>query len=38
MQAPLTISPDTLAKFQKVMGKNKRPLQSANDRAIYASH
>ena len=38
MQQPVFVSSATLAKFQRVLGKNARPLQPANSRAIYTSN
>ncbi len=37
MKTPITVSHDTLARFQKLLGKNNRPVQPANDRAIFSS-
>jgi carbonic anhydrase len=37
MQTPVSINPTTLAKFQKVLGKNNRPVQPANGRTIFSS-
>ncbi|MCP4933418.1 MAG: hypothetical protein GY927_04245 [bacterium] len=38
LQTPLMIAPSTLAKFQKVMGNNARPVQPTNGRGLYAGH
>ena len=38
LKSPLTVSPATLAKFQKVMGKNARPVQPGNGRMIFSSN
>ncbi len=38
MKTPITVTPQTLARFQKVMGKNNRPVQPANRRTIFSSY
>ncbi len=37
LQTPLMITPGTLAKFQKTMGQNARPVQPTNGRGLYVS-
>jgi len=38
MKTPITVSPGALARFQKLLGKNNRPLQPANRRTIFSSY
>ncbi len=38
LQSSLGVAPATLAKFQKIMGRNNRPLQPANGRGIYVAN
>ncbi len=38
MKTPITVTPQTLARFQKVLGKNNRPVQPANGRTIFSSY
>ena len=38
MQQPLQVSDQTLAKFQRILGKNNRPLQALNGRTIYTNY
>ncbi len=38
MKSPISVSPATLLGFQKILGKNNRPLQASNNRAIYSGN
>lgn len=35
LQTPIRVESETLARFQKVLGNNNRPIQPTNNRAIY---
>ena len=38
MKTPITVLPETLARFHKALGNNNRPIQPTNGRFIFSSY